>query len=235
MGDDLLGSNKENIQVTKTSLWFAQFNAFLAKKFYHFSIVKSQEMQKKLKTNQVSVIPNGVNTHLFKTGDKFEARKRLNIPDEEKLVIFVSNPVRTEKNFKLAEKAVNMTEVPGIKLKALFKINQQQLVDYYNAADLLVLTSFHEGSPNVIKEAMACNCPIVTTKVGDVEWVLGKTKGCFLADYNPIDFSEKIKMALDFSANKNRTKGRERIIELGLDSKTVASRIFNTYKKVLGE
>ena len=54
-------------------------------------------------------------------------------------------------------------------------MEQDQLVKYYNSVDCLILTSFHEGSPNVIKEAMACNLPIVSTKVGDVEEIINKT------------------------------------------------------------
>jgi glycosyltransferase involved in cell wall biosynthesis len=233
MGDDLLGTNKENQQVTKKSLLFARFNAFLARKFYNFSIVKSKEMQKKLHTEQVRVIPNGVNIDLFRPELKKKARKQLGIQQDEKLVIFVSNPDRAEKNFALAEQAVKLTEIPDLRLKALFEVDQKNLVNYYNAADALVLTSFHEGSPNVIKEAMACNCPIVTTDVGDVKWVLDKTKGCFIGSYNPADFAKQLKIALAFAHKNNRTNGRERIIELGLDSTTIASKLINIYQNVL--
>ena len=94
----------------------------------------------------------------------------------------------------------------------------------------MVLTSFHEGSPNVIKEAMACNCPIVATNVGDVEFIIGDTKGCYISDFDANDVAEKIKLALEFG---KKTEGRNRIIEFGLDSRSVARKIIRVYKQVL--
>jgi teichuronic acid biosynthesis glycosyltransferase TuaC len=104
---------------------------------------------------------------------------------------------------------------------------------YLNEANVLVLPSFMEGSPNVIKEAMACNCPIVSTDVGDVKWVIGKTKGCYIASFEPKDFAEKINMAIHLPGNNGRTNGRQRIIDLGLDMNTVAQRITEVYRKSL--
>ncbi len=78
---------------------------------------------------------------------------------------------------------------------------------------------------------MACKCPIVSTDVGDVKDVIGNTEGCYLTKFDPQDVAEKIKIALEFG---ERTNGRERIIEAGLDSKTIAKRIVGVYRKVLG-
>jgi teichuronic acid biosynthesis glycosyltransferase TuaC len=115
----------------------------------------------------------------------------------------------------------------------LFSISQALLVDYYNASDVMVLPSYHEGSPNVIKEAMACNCPIVATDVGDVKWVLGDTEGCYIAGFEPDDFAEKLRLALGFAETKGKTSGRYRILELGLDSDTIAKKIVVVYESVL--
>jgi teichuronic acid biosynthesis glycosyltransferase TuaC len=233
MGDDIVGSRKPDGRISKKSIFLASFNAFLAYWFYDFSIVKSEQMLNKLKANNVALIPNGVDTSRFLPKSKAEERNKLKIDPQVKLAIFVSNPSRVEKNFLLAEKAVKILNNTNVSLLPLFGIDHQSLIDYYNAAELLVLTSYHEGSPNVIKEAMACNCPIVSTNVGDVKWVLGKTEGCYIASFNPQDFAEKVKTALDFSEKYGRTKGRERIIELGLDSKTVAKKIIGLYERVL--
>lgn len=234
MGDDLVGSNTQDGRVTGRSLLLARFNAFCASRFYDFSIVKSREMQSKLKTERVSLVANGVDISLFRPIPKPEARALLGIPAGVRLLLFASDPAREEKNFALAEQAARLVQAPGVKLIALAETPQPALAYYYNAADVVLLTSFHEGSPNVIKEAMACNCPIVSTGVGDVSWVLGKTEGCYLASFSLQDFAGKLRLALAFAAEEGRTTGRKRIIELGLDAETTASRIIGIYEKALG-
>ncbi|MCG2810717.1 MAG: glycosyltransferase family 4 protein [Candidatus Aminicenantes bacterium] len=233
MGDDIVGANKPNGSLTKASLLLARFNAFLAKKFYDYAIVKSEAMLTRLKIPNITLIPNGVDLVKFKPLKKIESKIKLGIAPEEKLTIFVSDPSRVEKNFPLAQNAVKLLKNPELKLFPVFNQPNDSLPSYYNAADVLLLTSFHEGSPNVIKEAMACNCPIVSTAVGDVKWVFGNTEGYFLSSFKVEEMAEKIKMALEFAIIKDRTKGRERILELGLDSETIARKIVSVYKRVL--
>lgn len=235
MGDDIVGSRKQDGSITKFSLIVARINKWLASRFYDFSIVKSPEMSNKLRISYSMVIPNGVNTGIFNHVDREVARRKLNIPLNSKVTLFLSNPARSEKNYPLACNAVQLLKDMDVNLLTVTDKMHGELADYYNAADVLLLSSFHEGSPNVIKEAMACNCPIVSTNVGDVEWVFGNTEGCYLASFDPVDFAEKLKLALTFAHEKGRTQGRERIIELGLDSANIAWRIIQVYKKVLEE
>jgi glycosyltransferase involved in cell wall biosynthesis len=104
---------------------------------------------------------------------------------------------------------------------------------YYSAADLLVMTSLHEGSPNTVKEAMACNCPVVSTPVGDVPFLLNGIQGCYVSSSDQQDFADNINRAMEFARRFDRTAGRERLLALGLDSGTVAGRIRDIYEKVL--
>jgi glycosyltransferase involved in cell wall biosynthesis len=104
------------------------------------------------------------------------------------------------------------------------------MVYYYNASDVALLTSFDEGSPNVIKEAMACNCPIVSTNVGDVQEVIGNTEGCFVCNADAGEIANKVEIILK---NRNRTNGRDHIQHLR--SEKVASRIKDIYLSVISK
>ncbi len=101
-----------------------------------------------------------------------------------------------------------------------------------NASDVILLSSLWEGSPNVIKEAMACNKPIVCTDVGDVRWLFGEEPGHFIAGSEVDNYANRLKDALGFSNTVGNTNGRARLLILGLDSRTVANRIENIYKEV---
>lgn len=178
------------------------------------------------------IIPNGVCLETFdlKKRNNF---KIMNFTDNKKYILFLADKNDIRKNYDLAQKAVNLLNDPDIELLAPYPISHGEVVNYLNSVDVFVFTSFMEGSPNVIKEAMACNCPIVSTDVGDVRWVIGNTEGCYVTTFDPQDFTTNLKKALAFAAERGRTKGRDRIIELELDSETIAKKIIEVYKKVL--
>ena len=95
---------------------------------------------------------------------------------------------------------------------------------------LLLLTSRWEGSPNVVKEAMACNLPIVTTDVGDVRQVLGRTRNCAVCEPSPQALAQGIRAVLE---DGGRTDGRSQIAHLSSDA--VAVRVLEVYRHVLGK
>ena len=103
------------------------------------------------------------------------------------------------------------------------------VVKYLMISDVVSLCSFSEGSPNVVKEAMACNKPIVATNVGDVAWLLEGLNGCYVSNHNVEEFSDKIEQALKFSKEHQSTAGRDRLYKLGLDAKSTAERIIELY------
>ena len=157
---------------------------------------------------------------------------------DKKYIIWCSNPSRVEKRYNLAKKTIEMLRDESVVLCPVFDKIHNDVVKYMCAADVLLLTSFSEGSPNVIKEAMACNCPIVTTDVGDVRERLANLEGCYVSVAEPSyeDFSleaEQLSVCLRKAINYNgRTKGRERIIQDGLTTKQIADKIITVYKDV---
>ena len=93
------------------------------------------------------------------------------------------------------------------------------------------MTSKTEGSPQVVKEAMACGCPIVSVDVGDVAERTSGVEGCYVVSTRePKDIAEALRKALAFNG---RTNGRERIMEMGLSNEQVAKRLESIYENVL--
>lgn len=193
-------------------------------------IVKSDDMKKSLKIGIAMVIPNGVDMQRFKELDKTECQKKLGWDKNKHHILFPANIVRPEKNYKLLEDAFAELKDENIGVHWFNKVPNEETPYWYNAADVVVMTSLWEGSPNAIKEAMACNCPIVSTDVGNVKWLFGDTRGCFFTEYSPSDCADKIRMALAF---KRKTQGRQRIIDLGLSNDLVAERLIEIYQQAI--
>lgn len=225
MGTDLLGSLNNDLRYTSKSRIFSLIYKIIAKYFADGVIVKARIMQKRLfKGTKSLIIPNGVDTN------KFHSMK-LNKNKNNKIILVTYDISRMEKNYKLLDEAIKYLNDESVKVKNVYNISQEKLMLDYNKCDVLVLTSLHEGSPNVIKEAMACNCPIVSTNVGDVEWLLDDIDGCYITSFDFIDVANKVNLALKFSESKVRTKARIRIFELGLDLDSTARKIIRSYKK----
>jgi teichuronic acid biosynthesis glycosyltransferase TuaC len=223
----LMGSEMYHGQVLRMSV------RLFAKFFWNCTIVKTKEIKEKLRLENAEVVPNGVDISVFTQYDKKEALEKKFLSSSKTNILFVADPGRPEKNFKLALDAVNMLNEKDIELTPVFNVSCSDLPWFYNASDVLLLTSLWEGSPNVIKEAMACGCPVVSTDVGDVRKVTESVEGTYIASHDTSDISFKLEEAIIFSKTKGKTKGRERIKELQLDSESISQKIMSLYEKVL--
>ena len=101
-----------------------------------------------------------------------------------------------------------------------------------HAVDVALMTSHTEGSPQFVKEVMACGCPLVSVDVGDVKEVTAGVEGCYIVSREAEEIAEKLQIALNF---KGRTHGRERIVELGLENRKVAETILTIYNNVIAK
>ncbi|MHC1776979.1 MAG: glycosyltransferase family 4 protein [Lentimicrobium sp.] len=220
----LMGSDVN--EAGKTQLRFIRF---LSRFAWDQTIVKSAEMQEKVPG--AIILPNGVDFVQFRPIDKEKCLEIVALNPSFKNLIFVAEDILSpNKNYELAVNAVKQTGRKDIKLVPVTKVHQSQLVYFYNAADALLFTSKKEGSPNVIKEAMACNCPIISTPVGDVPDILKHSTGTFVVIPDAALIAEKIELIL---SNGTRTNGRENLKQL--DSNVISERLIMEYESVISK
>ncbi len=217
MGDDV-----------KANGVFRAIVSFFHSFFWDKTIVKSKDMYKSFGKKDVAIIPNGVDLEKFRPIEKKFALEVTGWDENKRHILFTANPKREVKNFALTKEAFELLNSDEIELHALVDIPNEKVPFFYNSADVVVMSSLWEGSPNAIKEAMACNIPIVSTDVGDVKDVIGDTKGCYVSSANAREFAYFIKEALAF---KGRTNGREHV--RALSSLNIAQVLIALYNRVL--
>ena len=207
------------------------------------------------KAKKYSIIPCGVNTDDCQPEDQLSARQQLGFEDGVKYILFGGGFDNLRKNYAILREAVERIEqapwvaVEGgercgnivcLEMKGLSRV---ECVLRMNACDLFALPSHSEGSPQALKEAMACNCPIVATDMADVRHLLGDLPGHYIlrnprktherwdADEKSVDeLVALLQEALQFNA---RTNGRDRITKLQLSNELVAERLMRIYEEVL--
>ena len=237
-GSDLLGngatgmvSGWRNRMTYYLGYWAARRSARI--------IVKSRSLLEVLPTGmrmKATIIPNGVDLHVFRPLDKIAARRRLQWEETGHYIIFTPSRANNVivKNVSLALEVVNRIKqkLPGVKLELILDKSPDEVADMMNAADCLLLTSLHEGSPNVVKEAMACNLPVVTTAVGDVSERLANVQPSFVVNsYDPDRICQKVLEVL--SINK-RSNGLDELKKQNLTEEFTAAQIAKLYDEVLG-
>ena len=144
------------------------------------------------------VIPCGVDLSVFEPKPKAEARRRLKLKSEGKYILFPFNPGRGIKRFDLASAAVAKLAREGVDIELLTasKIPNREMPWYYSAADAMILSSDSEGSSTAVKEALACNLPVVSTNVGDVCEIMEGIAGVQLAEQTAASLARAIKRVL---------------------------------------
>lgn len=174
------------------------------------------------------LIPCGVSLSDDQLQTRNEARKALGWSSSDKKILFAGAFDNLVKDPELAKKAVALLD--GIELVELKGYNRQQVNILMCAANCLLMTSKTEGSPQVIKEAMACGSPIVSVDVGDVAERTDGVEGCYVVpSRKPREIADALEKALAFMG---KTNGREKILEYGLTNDVVAKKIIDIYNQL---
>lgn len=179
------------------------------------------------------IIPFGVDLKKFYPIDQSLCRRDLKMAEDIKYVLFSGRFDRVVKNSTLALEAINKTGIKKIKLVELRDIPEEKINSLFNACDICLMTSFSEGSPQFIKEAMACNKPVVSTDVGDVAWIFGNTAGHYISSNDSVRVADKINTAIRFLESNESTAGRERLKELKIDIDSATKRVIGVYNSLI--
>lgn len=194
-------------------------------------ILVSAHMQQQLPSSKTGhVIPSGIDFSLFRCTPRDEARRQLSLPLDERLVLFVGNPHQARKRYDLARQAVELlNERFPARLVTAWGAAHSGIPLYMSACDALVFTSMQEGSPNVVKEALACDLPVVSVAVGDVEQRIGGIEGCELCTN---DSPETIAAALERVLRRGkRVEGRKSVEHLSETS--ITEQVIEVYRSAL--
>lgn len=195
-------------------------------------IVMSEEMRRVSRRADAQIIPFGVDLELFRPQPMGRCRVDLGLPLGDKLVLFPWDPGRPEKRFDVVKAAVErLQQDPGaVRLLTVWDEPPETIVKYMNACDALVLASDREGAPMAVREAIACNLPVVSVDVGDVRQVIGDIEGCYLCRQDAGDLAQKLRMALDRGHRLDAAP-----MARNLDVRRASERVIEVYDRVLGK
>ena len=171
------------------------------------------------------VIPCGVDIKRFYPMKKQLCREALGMKKDKMYILFSKEFADYVKNYPLAKAAVEGLNADA-ELLEFYGYNREQVPMLYSAVDCGLLTSFTEGSPQFVKEAIACGCPVVSTDVGDAAEVINGVKNSFVSSYEVEDVIDKLKQAISIG----------HLRETRLDAKyidvNIVKTIFNIYNEI---
>lgn len=217
-GSDI--NNSKTRLISLISILLSRHNVFV-----------SERLRKLTLKRRSSIIPCGVDLEVFKPINKEEARRKLGFSKDRKYVLFSSSFTNPVKNYPLAQHAIELLrENMDVELLELKNYSRNEVSLLMNAADAALMTSFSEGSPQFIKEAMACNLPCVSTDVGDVREMFGGMKGGYISDYSPKMVADSLISAFQLEIEVDL---RSRVLEL--DSAVIARKILLVYKAIMNK
>lgn len=196
------------------------------------NIVMSHEMAAELEDTDCYVIPHGTDLEKFRPIDYRRAIERADWNADELNILFPYSPNRGEKNADLARAVAEEVDrrIDGrVAFNIVSGVPHEEMPFYMNAADVMLVTSDHEGFPNTVKEAMACNLPIVSRDIGDFEDRVRPVEHTHVCD----SFEELVERTVDVLRANDRSNGRPYIRDVGKER--MGEQLLEVYDAVLPE
>ena len=213
--------NKKNVlPFSKMTMRFSAWNIFVSQKT--LTIAKPKK--------RFSLLPCGIDISESQLTEKTVARQRMGMSLTKKYILFAGAFDNRVKNAPLAIEATSLIHEDNVELLELKGYKRDEVTLLMCAADVFLMTSFSEGSPQVIKEALACGCPIVSVDVGDVMERVAGVEGCVVVASDAQSIADAIRCAFTF---EGKTKGRDAIFRDGLTNFQVASEILRVYNSII--
>ncbi len=230
-GSDLHGTVNNDGEYTVTGKLLVLISKFIAKKA-DYCIAVSKRLQELIPSGVNSeIIPSGLDFSIFHPMEQMFCREKLGLNKSKKYILFVANPNNPIKRYKLAVDAVNCLDNYWNADLLVVNGHDHTIIPFFmNAGDVLILTSTHEGSPTIVKEALGCNLPIVSVDVGDVRELIDKIGGCEICESSPKSLAEGLKKVL---SRGERIDAYEKI--QFLDESHIAKKIIAVYRRVLAD
>ena len=207
-----------------------------------------------LKGHKVTSIPNPIDTHIYNRCNKQEARQRLGLPADKRLILFVSQRVTNRnKGMDYLVEACRQLDVPDAGLVILgghaeevvgqlpfesyplgYVNDEHRIIDVYNAADVFVLPSLSENLPNTIMEAMACGVPCVAFRVGGIPEEIDHRQNGYVAEYrNAEDLARGIRWILTEADYDELSKNAVHKVAQNYSQQSVALKYLDVYQQAM--
>ena len=205
-----------------------------------------------LKGHKVTSIPNPIDTHIYNRCNKQEARQRLGLPADKRLILFVSQRVTNRnKGMDYLVEACRQLDVPNAGLVILgghaedittqlptfplgYVNDEHRIIDVYNAADVFVLPSLSENLPNTIMEAMACGVPCVAFRVGGIPEEIDHRQNGYVAEYrNAEDLARGIRWILTEADYDELSKNAVHKVAQNYSQQSVALKYLDVYQQAM--
>lgn len=219
-GSDI--NNPSTLRFSKMAMWLSKHNIFVSKRNINIAQPKKN----------YSLLPCGVNLQVLQDNHPKTERVEKMLKEGKINVLFAGAFDNNVKDPQLAKQTIEILsqDLDGVNLIELKGYTRVEVAILMHSCHALLMTSKTEGSPQVIKEAMACGCPIVSVDVGDVAERIEGVDGCSVVkSREPAAIADALKHAILY---EGRTIGRKKIIEMGLGNEQVVIQLVDIYNTI---